>query len=38
MAIPVFAVSGVTKVYRMGDVRVEALRGVDLSIVSWPEN
>jgi putative ABC transport system ATP-binding protein len=29
---PVFQVRGVTKVYRMGEVRVEALRGVDLDL------
>jgi putative ABC transport system ATP-binding protein len=31
---PVIAVRGLTKVYQMGDVSVEALRGVDLDI--WP--
>jgi putative ABC transport system ATP-binding protein len=31
---PVIAVSGLTKVYQMGDVEVQALRGVDLAI--WP--
>ncbi len=34
MAPPVIAVRGLTKVYRMGDVEVQALCGVDLSI--WP--
>ncbi len=29
---PVFAARGVTKVYRMGDVEVQALRGVDLDL------
>jgi putative ABC transport system ATP-binding protein len=33
-ALPVIAVRGLTKIYRMGDVEVQALRGVDLSI--WP--
>ncbi len=31
---PVIAVSGVTKFYQMGDVEVQALRGIDLEI--WP--
>lgn len=31
---PVIAVRGVTKVYQMGDVEVQALRGIDLDI--WP--
>ena len=31
---PVIAVRGVTKFYQMGDVEVQALRGVDLEI--WP--
>jgi putative ABC transport system ATP-binding protein len=31
---PVIAVSNLTKVYQMGDVEVQALRGVDLAI--WP--
>ncbi len=30
--LPVFRVSGLTKVYTMGEVRVEALRGVDLEL------
>jgi putative ABC transport system ATP-binding protein len=30
--LPVFAVRGVTKVYEMGEVRVEALRGVDFDL------
>jgi putative ABC transport system ATP-binding protein len=29
---PVFAASGVTKVYRMGEVEVHALRGIDLTL------
>lgn len=29
---PVFRIQGVTKVYRMGDVEVQALRGVDLDL------
>jgi putative ABC transport system ATP-binding protein len=32
MVAPVLAVSGVTKTYRMGDVEIRALRGVDLSL------
>jgi ABC-type lipoprotein export system ATPase subunit len=32
MPTPVLSVSGVTKVYRMGDVAVQALRGVDVSL------
>ncbi len=32
LAAPVFRVSGLTKVYGMGDVRVEALRGIDLEL------
>src|SRR6186713_1497104 len=31
-APPVFAARGLTKVYRMGDVEVHALRGVDLDL------
>lgn len=31
---PVIAVRGVTKIYQMGDVEVQALRGIDLDI--WP--
>ena len=34
MAAPVLAVSDVRKVYQMGEVQVEALRGVDLSLQS----
>jgi putative ABC transport system ATP-binding protein len=30
---PVFAAEGITKVYRMGEVEVHALRGVDLSLL-----
>src|SRR5580765_591898 len=30
--LPVFAARGVTKVYEMGEVRVEALRGVDFDL------
>jgi putative ABC transport system ATP-binding protein len=33
-ATRVFSARGVTKVYEMGDVRVEALRGVDFDL--WP--
>jgi putative ABC transport system ATP-binding protein len=33
-ALPVIVVSGLTKVYKMGEVQVEALRGVDLSLVA----
>ncbi|MEZ4733848.1 MAG: ABC transporter ATP-binding protein [Caldilineaceae bacterium] len=33
-AQPVIAVHGVTKVYQMGDIEVQALRGVDVDI--WP--
>ena len=31
---PVFRIKGVTKVYRMGEVRVDALRGIDLDLWS----
>ncbi len=31
---PVFSIKGLTKVYRMGEVKVHALRGVDLDL--WP--
>jgi putative ABC transport system ATP-binding protein len=31
-AAPVFSARGLTKVYRMGEVEVQALRGVDLDI------
>jgi putative ABC transport system ATP-binding protein len=31
-AVPVFQAEGVTKVYRMGDVEVHALRGVDVAL------
>jgi putative ABC transport system ATP-binding protein len=31
---PVIAIRGLTKIYRMGDMEVQALRGVDLDI--WP--
>lgn len=31
-SVPVFQVADVTKVYQMGEVRVEALRGVDLEL------
>jgi putative ABC transport system ATP-binding protein len=34
VADTVFRASGITKVYRMGDVEVHALRGVDLELVS----
>lgn len=34
MSTPVLAVSGVTKVYHMGDVEVHALRGVDVSLLA----
>ena len=34
MAAPVLAVSDVTKIYRMGEVEVSALRGVDVSLVA----
>jgi putative ABC transport system ATP-binding protein len=34
MGAPVLAVSGLTKTYRMGDVEVQALRGVDLSLLA----
>ncbi|MBL8273547.1 MAG: ABC transporter ATP-binding protein, partial [Xanthomonadales bacterium] len=30
----VFRARGITKVYRMGDVEVHALRGVDLDLVA----
>jgi hypothetical protein len=30
----VFVVSGMTKVYQMGEVRVDALRGIDLSLAT----
>lgn len=33
-APPVFSLSGVTKTYLMGEVQVEALRGVDLSLAA----
>ena len=32
LVAPVFRVSGLTKVYGTGDVRVEALRGIDLEL------
>lgn len=32
MAVPVLAASGITKTYRMGEVEVQALRGVDLQL------
>ncbi|MBI3399167.1 MAG: ATP-binding cassette domain-containing protein, partial [Deltaproteobacteria bacterium] len=32
MSKPVFKVSGLTKVYAMGEVRVDALRGIDLEL------
>ena len=32
MPEPVFRARGLTKVYRMGDVEVQALRGVDLDL------
>jgi putative ABC transport system ATP-binding protein len=31
-AAPVLGVAGVTKTYRMGEVQVSALRGIDLSL------
>jgi putative ABC transport system ATP-binding protein len=33
-ALPVFTARGLTKVYEMGEVRVEALRGVDFDLAS----
>jgi putative ABC transport system ATP-binding protein len=33
-AAPIFTARGVTKVYRMGDVEVHALRGVDLDLLA----
>jgi len=31
----VFEARGITKVYRMGEVEVHALRGIDLTLSCW---